>query len=136
MTDRHKVISQLGVGGMATVYLAFDSKFDTHVAIKVLNKEFLHNDNIRKRFLAEARNMFKMSHPNIVKVTDLLDENHNVAFVMEYIEGETLKEYLERKGKLNDNEIMAIFYQMLEAASYVQTELSAQGYQTFQFYNR
>ena len=119
MTDRHKVISQLGVGGMATVYLAFDSKFDTHVAIKVLNKEFLHNDNIRKRFLAEARNMFKMSHPNIVKVTDLLDENHNVAFVMEYIEGETLKEYLERKGKLNDNEIMARFCQMLEAASYV-----------------
>ncbi|MFY7972721.1 MAG: TonB family protein [Flavobacteriales bacterium] len=111
--------SELGRGGMARVYLAHDNKFDTNVAIKVLNKEFVHNDNIRKRFLAEAKSMFKMSHPNIIKVTDLIDEGGTVAFVMEYIEGETLKEYIDRKGKLKDEEIKNIFSQMLDAVGYV-----------------
>jgi formylglycine-generating enzyme required for sulfatase activity/tRNA A-37 threonylcarbamoyl transferase component Bud32 len=111
--------SELGRGGMATVFLAHDNKFDTNVAVKVLSKEFTNNENIRKRFLAEARNMFKMSHPNIIKVTDLIEEGDNVAFVMEYVEGETLKDYIERKGKLTDEEIKTIFSQMLEALGYV-----------------
>ena len=111
--------SELGRGGMATVYLAHDDKFDTDVAIKVLNKEFVHNENIRKRFLAEARSMAHMSHPNIIKVTDLVDEDDTVAFVMEYVEGETLKEYIDRKGKLKDHEIIDIFSQMLDALAYV-----------------
>jgi serine/threonine-protein kinase len=104
---------------MATVYLAHDNKFDTNVAVKVLNKEFVNNENIRKRFISEARNMYKMSHPNIIKVTDLIEEGDTVAFVMEYIEGETLKEYLERKGKLSDAEIKDLFLQMLDAVGYV-----------------
>ena len=111
--------SELGRGGMATVFLAHDNKFDTSVAVKVLNKQFVYNENIRKRFLAEARNMFKMSHPNIVKVSDLIDQDGTVAFVMEYVEGETLKEYLERKGELGDAEIKNIFSQMLDAVGYV-----------------
>ena len=115
----YTIKSELGQGGMATVYLAEDKKFLTNVAVKVLAKEFAHNENIRKRFLAEARNMFKMSHPNIIKVSDLIDEGDTVAFVMEYIEGETLKDYLERKGKLNDEEIKTIFTQMLAAVGYV-----------------
>ena len=110
---------EIGRGGMATVYLAHDKKFDTNIAIKVLNKEFVHKDNIRKRFLAEARNMYKMTHPNIIKVTDLIDDGDTVAFVMEYVEGETLKEYLERKGKLNDEEIKSLFSQILVAVKYV-----------------
>ena len=100
MTNEHikeyTINSQLGQGGMATVYLAHDNKFDSSVAIKILNKEFIHNENIRKRFLAEAKNMFRMSHSNIIKVTDLIDEGDTVAFVMEYMEGQTLKEYLEQ----------------------------------------
>ena len=115
----HRIHSQLGRGGMAIVYLAHDNKFDSNVAVKVLNKEFVHNENIRKRFLAEARNMFKMSHPNIIKVTDLIEDGDTVAFVMEYIEGETLKEYIDRKGKLNDEEIKKIFTQILDAVGYV-----------------
>jgi serine/threonine protein kinase len=111
--------SELGRGGMATVYLAHDNKFDTNVAIKVFNKEFVNNENIRKRFLAEAKSIFKMSHPNIIKVTDLIEEGDTVAFVMEYIEGENLKEYLDRKGKLSDEEIKSLFSQMLDAVGYV-----------------
>ena len=115
----YKIHSELGKGGMATVYLAEDEKFKHSVAIKVLNKEFVHNDNIRKRFLSEARNIFKMSHPNIIKVSDLIDEGDTVAFVMEYIEGQTLKEHLDTKGKLNEEEIKRLFAQMLEAVGYV-----------------
>jgi serine/threonine protein kinase len=115
----YAIQSEIGRGGMATVYLAEDSKFKHPVAIKLLNKEFIHNGNIRNRFLAEARNLFKMSHPNIIKVTDLIDEGDTVAFVMEYLEGKTLKDYLDVKGKLTDEEIKKFFVQMLEAVGYV-----------------
>ena len=115
----YKIISLLGEGGMAKVYLANDSKFDTTVAIKLLNKEYVHNENIRKRFLSEAKSMFRMSHPNIIKVTDLIDDGDEVAFVMECVEGKTLKEYIESKGKLSDETIKLIFSQMLDAVGYV-----------------
>jgi serine/threonine protein kinase len=111
--------SILGEGGMAIVHLAEDHKFHTEVALKMLKKEFVTNENIKKRFLAEARSMFRMSHPNVIKVTDLIDEEHTVAFVMEYVAGETLKEYLERKGALPENEVREIFSQMLDAVGYV-----------------
>ena len=117
--SNYTIKSELGRGGMATVFLGHDNKFDSNVAVKVLNKEFVHNENIRKRFLAEARSMFKMSHPNIIKVTDLIEESDTIAFVMEYIEGETLKDYIDRKGKLSDEEIKNIFTQMLDAVGYV-----------------
>ena len=108
----------LGEGGMAVVYLANNVKFGTNVALKLLKKEFIHNSNIRARFIAEARNMFRMSHSQIIKVTDLIDDGDTVAFVMEYIEGETLKDYLERKGKLNEEEIGGLLEQMLSALEY------------------
>ena len=117
--QNYKILSPLGQGGMAKVYLAVHNLLGNKIAIKILNKEYVHNDNIRKRFLAEAKSMFRMSHPNIIKVTDLIDEGDTVAFVMEYIQGETLKEYIERKRKLSDEEIIRIFSQMLEAVGYV-----------------
>ena len=116
--DYH-IQSELGRGGMATVYLAKHQLLQNQVAIKVLSQEYVRNENIRKRFLAEARNMASMSHPNIIKVTDLTDDGDTVAFVMEYIEGETLKEYIDRKGKSSDEEIKTIFSQILEAVGYV-----------------
>jgi serine/threonine protein kinase len=115
----YTIKSILGEGGMATVYLAEDHKFHTEVALKMLKKEFITNENIKKRFLAEARSMFRMSHPHVIRVSDLIDEGDTVAFVMEYVEGETLKEYVDRKGKLTDAEIRDIFSQMLDAVGYV-----------------
>jgi uncharacterized protein (TIGR02145 family) len=117
--QNYKILSPLGQVGMAKVYLAVHNLLGNKIAIKILNKEYVHNDNIRKRFLAEAKSMFRMSHPNIIKVTDLIDDGDTVAFVMEYIQGETLKEFIERKGKLSDEEIKSIFSQMLEAVGYV-----------------
>jgi serine/threonine protein kinase len=117
--NNYKIISLLGEGGMAFVYLAHDNKFDTEVAIKILKKEFVHNENIRKRFLAEAKNMFKMSHPIIIKVTDLIDAGDIVAFVMEYIEGRTLDEYTKVNGVFKDAEIARYFPKMIKAIEYV-----------------
>ena len=117
--QNYKILSPLGEGGMAKVFLAEHNLLGNNIAIKLLNKEFSHNDNIRKRFLAEAKSMARMSHPNIIKVSDLIDDGDTVAFVMEYVDGETLKECIDRKGKLSDEEIKSIFSQMLEAVGYV-----------------
>ena len=120
MTISHYNIKELiGQGGMAMVFLAEHTILQKSVAIKILNKEYVHNDNIRKRFLAEARNLFGMSHPNVIKVTDLIEEGDTVAFVMEFIQGESLKEYLDNKGKLSEKKIKEIFSQMLDAVGYV-----------------
>lgn len=115
----YTIKSKLGEGGMAIVYLAEDHKFHIDVALKMLKKEFVSNENIKKRFLAEARSMFRMAHLHVIRVTDLIDEEDTVAFVMDYVEGETLKDFLDRKGRLSDEEIKAIFAQMLDAVGYV-----------------
>ncbi len=117
--NNYQILSELGQGGMATVYLAEHVLLHKRVAFKVLNDEFVRNKNIRARFLKEARDMAKMSHPNVVKVTDLIDAGDIVGIVMEYIEGESLKEHLERKTRLNHVEIKSIFSQMLDALDYV-----------------
>lgn len=115
----YKIISRLGEGGMANVYLAENQVLGNQVALKLLKEEFVQHPNIRKRFLAEARNLAQMSHLNVIKVTDLIDAGDIVAFVMEYIEGETLEDYIERKGKLPDEEIETLFKQMIQAVEYV-----------------
>jgi serine/threonine protein kinase len=117
--QNYTIVSPLGEGGMAMVYLAEHNLLGNKTAIKLLNNELVRNENIRKRFLAEARSMARMSHPNIIKVSDLIEQGDMVAFVMEYVEGETLKEYIERKGKLTEDEIKALFSQMLDALGYV-----------------
>jgi YD repeat-containing protein len=118
----YKFISLLGEGGMANVYLAENQVLGNQVALKLLKEEFVQHPNIRKRFLAEARNLAQMSHPNVIKVTDLIDAGDIVAFVMEYIEGETLEHYIERKGKLPVEEIETLFKQMMEAIEYVHSQ--------------
>jgi serine/threonine protein kinase len=117
--QQYNISSIIGQGGMAKVYLAEHNLLQTQSAIKLLREEFLSNRQIRRRFIAEARSMARMSHPNIIKVTDLIDDNDTVAFVMEYVDGETLKEFIERKGKLSDEEIKSIFSQILDAVGYV-----------------
>jgi serine/threonine protein kinase len=117
--ENYKIISLLGEGGMANVYLAQHQSLGNNFAIKFLKEEYVQNSNIRKRFLAEARNLAKMSHPNIIKVTNLIDAGDIVAFVMEYIEGQTLEDFLLKKGKLTSLEIEGLFNQMILAVEYV-----------------
>jgi serine/threonine protein kinase len=111
--------NEIGRGGMATVYLAYDQVFKCEVAIKILNKEFLYNDHVKNRFLDEARKIYRMNHPNIIRVTRILEEKENVGFVMEYFDGLTLKDLIEQKGKLAEDQIIRLMVQMLDALKYV-----------------
>jgi serine/threonine protein kinase len=117
--QNYKILSPLGEGGMANVYLAEHLTLRNKVAIKILKEDYVQNANIRKRFLAEARSLAQMSNPNIIKVTDLIDAGDIVAFVMEYIEGKTLEAYLSKKGELARAEIEGFFNQMILAVEYV-----------------
>jgi uncharacterized protein (TIGR02145 family) len=109
----------LGEGGMAVVYLAEHLLLHQEVAIKVLNKEYCYNLNIKKRFLDEGRKLARLQHENIVRVINLIEQEDMVAIVMEKIEGVTLKELLESYGKLELNEIANFLKQMTNALGYV-----------------
>jgi serine/threonine protein kinase len=115
----YKIISKLGEGGMAVVYLAERGTLGKQVALKVLKEDFISNRNVRGRFLSEARKMINLNHPNIVGVQDLIDDGDFVAIELEYIEGKTLKDHLNEKGALPDDEIQHLFKQMLDAIQFV-----------------
>ena len=116
---QYKILHLLGKGGMATVYLGIHETLGKKVAIKILNDDLARKPNARKRFLSEAKSMANLSHPNIIPVIDLIEEDNNVAFVMEYVEGKTLKEYIEEKGSLSNSEIKILLCQIINALKYV-----------------
>ena len=99
--SRYRVLELIGVGGMATVYRAYDSIDDRTVAIKILKDEFLANEEFRRRFKNESKAIAVLSHPNIVKVYDVNFGDRLQYIVMEYVEGITLKEYIETKKQID-----------------------------------
>lgn len=115
----YKFLSVLGEGGMAIVYLAENTMLGSLVAIKVLKEDFVSNKNVRSRFLDEAKKMVRVKHPNIIQVMDLIDAGDIVAIVMEYIEGQSLKDLIERNGKMSQSEIERLFPQILLALQHV-----------------
>ena len=98
---RYEIIEQVGIGGMATVYKAKDSLLNRFVAIKVLKDEFSHDQEFVKRFRAEAQSAASLTHPNIVSVYDVGEEDGINYIVMELLEGDTLKDLIEKNGKLS-----------------------------------
>jgi serine/threonine protein kinase len=118
----YKIISLLGEGGMANVYLVEHEALGLRYALKLLKEEFVQHPNIRKRFLAEAKNLAKMHHSNVIKVTDLIDAGDIVAFVMEYVEGVSLEEYISQNAPLKNETIQSLFNQMINAVEYVHSQ--------------
>ncbi len=121
MSNRYNPEYIIGSGGMANVYLAHDKVFETKIAIKQLQIQFINDNEVRKRFISEAKMMYRMSHSNIVKVTDMIVQDDLLALVMEHVEGETLKRRIDNsKGNgLKDDELKDIFLQLLDALGYV-----------------
>ena len=115
----YKFISILGEGGMAIVYLAENTMLSDLVAIKMLKNDFVSNKNIRMRFLDEAKKMVKVKHPNIIQVYDLIDAGDIVAIVMEYVKGQSLKDLISKKGKINQGDIEYLFPQLLLSLEHV-----------------
>ena len=117
--DRYEVISHIGVGGMADVYKGKDHKLDRYVAIKVLKEEFRGDKGFVAKFRAEAQAAARLAHHNVVNVYDVGDEDGINYIIMELVEGITLKNYIERKGKLTVRETTSIAIQVamgIEAA--------------------
>lgn len=109
----------IGIGGMAEVFRARNVKFNSDVAVKFLKREFILDSNIKDRFLSEAKNLYRLGHPNLVKVFDLIDEDERVAFVMELVEGETLRSYLNKHKSLDENTMASICRQLLSVMHYI-----------------
>lgn len=117
--DRYEIVGKVGTGGMADVYKAKDHKLNRFVAVKVLKPEFREDTVFIKKFKTEAQSAAGLTHPNIVNVFDVGDDNGIHYIVMELIEGITLKEYITKKGKLSVKEATSIAIQVsmgLEAA--------------------
>ncbi|MBR5407039.1 MAG: Stk1 family PASTA domain-containing Ser/Thr kinase [Lachnospiraceae bacterium] len=110
--DRYEILEKIGAGGMADVYKAKCHKLNRYVAIKVLKDEFASNKSFVSKFRAEAQAAAGLMHPNIVNVYDVGDENGLYYFVMELVEGITLKRYIEKKIRLSVKEAVSIAIQV------------------------
>src|SRR5580765_83117 len=96
--NRYRIERKLGSGGMAEVYLAEDQELGRMVALKMLNDRHARDEQFVERFKREARNAARLSHPNIVRVYDRKEAEGTYYISMEYLEGQTLKELIVRKG--------------------------------------
>lgn len=101
LADRYKLVEQIGIGGMAIVYRAIDMRTGHNVAIKVLRPEFNQDAEFVGRFQREAEAASKMTHHNIVNLLDVGMDGNNRYLVMEYVQGKTLKQLIQEKGRLN-----------------------------------
>ena len=109
---RYAVLSKIGAGGMADVYKGRDQMLNRYVAIKVLKKQYKEDENFVRKFRSEAQAAAGLIHPNIVNVYDVGEDRGLNYMVMELVEGITLKEYIERKGRLSHKETISIAIQM------------------------
>jgi serine/threonine-protein kinase len=117
INDRYQIIKTIGEGGMANVYLAYDTILDRDVAVKVLRGDLANDEKFVRRFQREALNASSLSHPNIVEVYDVGDDNGQYFIVMEYIEGKNLKDLLKKRGKLTVSEVVDIMSQIADGLS-------------------
>ncbi|MFA5459473.1 MAG: Stk1 family PASTA domain-containing Ser/Thr kinase [Bacilli bacterium] len=118
INDRYQVIRSIGEGGMANVYLAHDIILDRKVAVKVLRGDLASDDKFVRRFQREALSASSLSHPNIVEMYDVGEDNGKYYLVMEYIEGKTLKQLLKRRGFLTIPEVVDIMLQLTEGLAH------------------
>lgn len=114
LDGRYELQEIIGVGGMAVVYKAYDNIEDRIVAVKILKEEFGKNEDFLRRFQNESKAIAVLSHPNIVKVYDVSFGDMLQYIVMEYIDGVTLKEYIEQQGSLSWKDAIHFTIQILK----------------------
>ncbi len=115
---RYQVIRELGRGGMGVVYLARDSVLDREVAFKVLPEGLRESPNALKKFLREAKAAAQLNHANIVTVYDAGESEHGFYLAMEFVEGTTLKEVLQRRGAIAPGGALYVLRQLADALAY------------------
>lgn len=112
ISDRYQIIKSIGEGGMANVYLAYDTILERNVAVKVLRGDLANDEKFVRRFQREALQASSLSHQNIVEVYDVGEDNGEYYIVMEYVEGKHLKGLLKKRGKLTIPEVVDIMIQV------------------------
>ena len=118
IAGRYDLVEQIGKGGMSTVWKGQDRLLDRTVAIKVLHEQFTQDDEYVERFRREARSVAQLSHPNIVTVIDRGEDQGRQYIVFEYVEGENLKQLLERTGPMAVRDALVLALQMARALSF------------------
>ena len=118
INDRYEIIRSIGEGGMANVYLGYDTILDRNVAIKVLRGDLSNDEKFVRRFQREALSASSLAHPNIVEVYDVGEDNGLYYIVMEYIEGKTLKQLLKKRGTLTLSEAIDIMLQLTDGMAH------------------
>ncbi|MBL8103767.1 MAG: serine/threonine protein kinase, partial [Anaerolineales bacterium] len=121
MLGTYRIIGQIGEGGMAAVYKAYQSSMDRNVAIKVLPGQLAESEEFVKRFQQEARIIARLEHPYILPVFDYGEENGTAYFVMRYLDAGTLKDRMN-SGRLSLDEVDHIFMQLTDALGYAHAQ--------------
>ena len=118
INDRYEIIRSIGEGGMANVYLGYDEILDRNVAIKILRGDLSNDEKFVRRFQREALSASSLSHPNIVEMYDVGEDNGLYYIVMEYVEGKTLKQLLKKRGSLTLSEAIDIIVQLTDGMTH------------------
>ncbi|MCM3569110.1 Stk1 family PASTA domain-containing Ser/Thr kinase [Neobacillus mesonae] len=118
LNGRYKILNIIGGGGMANVYLAHDMILDRDVAVKMLRLDFANDEEFIRRFHREAQSATSLNHPNIVNIYDVGEENELYYIVMEYVDGQTLKQYIQQHSPLRVEEAVEIMSQLTSAISH------------------
>lgn len=118
INDRYEIIKSIGEGGMANVYLGFDTILNRNVAIKILRGDLASDEKFVRRFQREALSASSLSHPNIVEMYDVGEDNDEYYIVMEYIEGKTLKQLIKKRGFLTIPEVIDIMLQLTDGLAH------------------
>ena len=118
INDRYQIIKTLGEGGMANVYLAHDTILDRNVAVKVLRGDLANDEKFVRRFQREALSASSLSHPNIVEMYDVGEDDGQYYIVMEYVDGKTLKQVLKSRGHLSITEVVDIMLQLTDGLAH------------------
>ena len=118
INNRYEIIKMLGEGGMANVYLAQDTILERKVAVKILRGDLATDEKFVRRFQRESLSASSLSHPNIVEMYDVGEEDGNFYIVMEYIEGKTLKQLTRKRGSLTMEEVIDIMLQLTDGLAH------------------
>jgi serine/threonine protein kinase len=118
ISGRYKILEMIGGGGMANVYLAHDMILDRDVAVKMLRMDFAGDEEFIRRFRREAQSATSLAHPNIVSIFDVGEEDDMYYIVLEYVEGQTLKQYIQQNSPLKVETAIGIMRQLTSAISH------------------
>lgn len=123
LDGKYRILSVIGQGGMSTVYLAVHERLKQKWAVKEISMEYCENyEMISRKLIVEADILKRLDHPGLPKIVDIIEKKDAIWMVMEFIEGKTLKEILNERGRIEEKEILIWGKQLCEVLSYLHSK--------------